>query len=109
MPQPPDPQPSSVPTGRPTGEDLEGWFDGLKRHLVVNDRGELLAFRLTPGNVDDRQPVPVLTDGLTGKRIGDRGYLSQRRFQELWARGLPLITKIRKNLHNKLMPLMDKR
>ena len=29
-------------------------------------------------------------------------------FQVLWDRGLRLITKIRKNMHNKLMPLVDK-
>ena len=73
-----------------------GWFYGFKLHLVVNDRGELLAFRLSPGDVDDRRPVPDLTRGLTGKLIADRGYISQRLFDELWERGLHLITKIRK-------------
>jgi hypothetical protein len=38
------------------GKTSMGWFYGFKRHLVVNDRGERLAFRLTPGHVDDRQP-----------------------------------------------------
>jgi transposase len=90
------------------GKNSMGWFYGFKLHLVVNDRGELLAFRLTPGDVDDRRPVPDLTQGLTGKLIADRGYISQRLFDELWERGLHLITKIRKNMHNKLMPLMDK-
>ena len=85
-----------------------GWFYGFKLHLVVNDRGELLAFRITPGNVDDREPVPELTAGLTGKLIGDRGYLSQQLFDELWERGLQLITKIRRNMRNQLMPMVDK-
>jgi hypothetical protein len=75
-----------------------GWFYGFKLHLVVNDQGELLAFRITPGNVDDRQPVPALTQGLSGKLIGDRGYISQHLFKVLWERGLHLITKIRKNM-----------
>lgn len=90
------------------GKTSMGWFYGFKLHLVVNDRGELLAFRITPGNVDDREPVPELTQGLTGKLIGDRGYISHRLFYELWERGLQLITKIRKNMHNKLMPMVDK-
>lgn len=38
------------------GKTSVGWFDGFKLHLVVNDRGEPLAFCLTPGNVDDRRP-----------------------------------------------------
>jgi hypothetical protein len=90
------------------GKTSMGWFYGFKLHLVVNDRGELLAFRITPGNVDDRAPVPELTQGLTGKLIGDRGYLSSQLFHVLWERGLQLITKIRKNMHNKLMPMVDK-
>ena len=53
-------------------------------------------------------PVPELIQGLTGKWIGDRGYLSQRLFEELWERGLYLVTKVRKNMYNKLMPLVDK-
>ena len=90
------------------GKTSMGWFYGFKLHLVVNDRGELLAFRITPGHVDDREPVPELTQGLTGKLIGDRGYISSKLFHVLWERGLHLVTKIRKSMHNKLMPLVDK-
>ena len=90
------------------GKTSMGWFYGFKLHLVVNDRGELLAFQITPGNVDDRRPVPELTRGLTGKLVGDRGYLARQLFKVLWDRGLQLVTKIRKNMHNKLMPLADK-
>jgi hypothetical protein len=90
------------------GKTAMGRFYGFKLHLVVNDRGELLAFRITPGNVDDRQPVPELTQGLTGQLVGDRGYISPQLFNVFWEQGLHLITKIRKNMHNKLMPLVDK-
>ena len=90
------------------GKTSMGWFYGFKLHLVVNDQGELLAFRITPSNADDREPVPELTRGLTGKLIGDRGYISHRLFHELWERGLQLVTKIRKNMRNKLMPMVDK-
>ncbi len=44
----------------------------------MNDWGEILAFRITPGHVDDREPVSELTQGLTGKRVGDRGHISRR-------------------------------
>ncbi len=84
-----------------------GGFYGFKLHLVVNDRGELLAFQITPGNIDDRQPVEELTRGLTGRLIENRGYISQQLFKVLWDRGLRLITKIRQNMHNKLMPMVD--
>ncbi len=36
------------------GKTSMGWFYGFKLHLVVNEHGEILAFQLTPGNVDDR-------------------------------------------------------
>lgn len=90
------------------GKTSMGWFYGFKLHLVVNDRGELLAFQITPGNVEDRRPADELTQGLTGEPVGDRGYISQRLFKVLWNRGSQLITKLRKSMHNKLLPLADK-
>jgi len=91
------------------GKTSMGWFYGFKLHLVVNDRGELLAFCLTPGNVDDRQPVPRLVRRLFGKLFGDRGYLSQALAEQLFVtQGLRLITKLRKNMRNVLMDLADK-
>ena len=58
------------------GKTSVGWFYGFKLHLVVNDRGELLAFCLTPGNTDDRTPVPRLVRRLFGRLFGDKGYIS---------------------------------
>ena len=45
------------------GKNSVGWYYGFKLHLIINDQGELLAFKLTPGNTDDRQPVSDLTSG----------------------------------------------
>ena len=90
------------------GKSSMGWFYGFKLHLIVNDQGELLAVQLTPGNIDDRKPVPQMTKKLWGKLVGDRGYLSQALFEQLFARGLQLITPIRKNMHNRLVVLEDK-
>jgi hypothetical protein len=56
------------------GKSSLGWFYGFKLHIVTNDRGELVAVRVTPGNVDDRQPIPALAQSLFGKLFGDRGY-----------------------------------
>lgn len=90
------------------GKSSVGWFYGFKLHLVVNERGELVALYVTPGNVDDRKPVPHLTKALWGKLFGDKGYISQALFDELFAHGLQLITSIRKNMKPRLLPLMDK-
>src|SRR5947208_941582 len=91
------------------GKTSVGWFYGFKLHLVVNDQGELVAFCLTPGNVDDRHPVPKLVTGLLGKLFGDKGYLSQPLAQQLLVtQGLQLITKLRKMMHNRLLDWSDK-
>jgi Transposase DDE domain len=91
------------------GKTSVGWFYGFKLHLVVNDQGELLAFCLTPGNVDDRHPVPKLAKGLVGKLFGDKGSLSLPLAQQLLVtQGLHLITKLRKKMHNRLLDWSDK-
>ena len=89
------------------GKSSVDWFYGFKLHLIVNDQGELLAFHLTAGNVDDRQPVAKLARGLYGKLFGDRGYISQALQEVLSAQGLQLITKIRKNMKQRLLSVWD--
>jgi len=91
------------------GKTSTGWFFGFKLHLLVNDRGELLNFALSPGNTDDRRPVRTLVKRLFGKIFADKGYISQPLFQQLWETfGLQLITKLRANMKNRLVPLADK-
>ena len=91
------------------GKGSMGWFYGLKLHLVVNDRGEILACQLTPGNMDDRKPVPTLCKHLFGKLFADRGYISQPLFEQLLETfNVQLITRLKKNMKNRLMPLIDK-
>ncbi len=91
------------------GKTSVGWFYGFKLHLVVNDRGELLAFCLTPGNVDDRRPVPRLARRLFGTLFGDKGYISQALAEALFVtQGVRLITKLRKNMRTRLLAVTDK-
>jgi hypothetical protein len=90
------------------GKSSIGWFFGFKLHLVINDKGELIAFKLTAGNVDDRKPVPDLVKNLIGKLFGDKGYISQQLSDRLFQKGLQLITKVKKNMKNKLVLLIDK-
>jgi Transposase DDE domain len=90
------------------GKTSVGWFYGFKLHLVINDQGELLNVRFTPGNIDDRVPVPKLVQKLFGKLVGDKGYISQELFEQLFGRGLQLITRIKSNMKNRLILLWDK-
>jgi hypothetical protein len=52
--------------------------------------------------------VAKLVRSLWGKRFGDRGSLGQEWFEQLWAQDLHLITKLKRNRKNKLMPVLDK-
>lgn len=90
------------------GQSSMGWFYGFKLHLIVNEHGDILAFSLTPGNVDDRKPTPSLAKRLFGKLFGDRGYLSQALFEQLWQHGVQLVTALRANMKNQLMSVSDK-
>jgi hypothetical protein len=90
------------------GKNSMGWFYGFKLHLIINDKGELLSFKITPANVDDREPVPDIIKNVIGKLLGDRGYISKNLCESLFNNGVQLITKVRKNMKNKLLPFMDK-
>lgn len=90
------------------GKSSMGWFYGFKLHLICNHRGELVACKFTSGNKSDLEPVSKMTEKLTGKLYGDKGYISKELFEELLEKGLILITGIKKNMKNRLMPLFDK-
>jgi len=88
-----------------------GWFSGFKLHLIINDEindeGERLALRVTPGHVDERRPVEYLATGLDGQLCGDRGDIAQALHDPLLGQGLELLTKIRKNMNNRVLRLWD--
>lgn len=92
------------------GKSSMGWFYGLKLHLIVNERGEIISFFLTPGNVPDNNQLLLhrLTRQLSGTLFADRGYISHELFLSLLRRGIKLVTGIRRNMKNCLMPLWDK-
>lgn len=90
------------------GRSTMGWFFGFKLHVVVNHKGHLMAVKITPGNTDDRDPLSDMTKGLTGKCFADKGYIGKEIFKKLWDQGMHLVTGIRKNMKNHLMPFIDK-
>lgn len=91
------------------GKTSVDWFFGFKLHLVVNDQGELLNVILTPGNTDDRTPVPKLLQQLFGKVFADKGYVSQKLAKQLLeTTGIQLITRLKRNMKQRLMPLSDR-
>lgn len=92
------------------GQCSMGWFYGFKLHIVINDKGEILDFLFTQGNVDDRYPLKNKTfhSKIFGKLVADKGYISKSLFENLFIDGIHLITKIKKNMKNCLMILSDR-
>lgn len=90
------------------GKSSTGWFYGFKLHLIVDDCGNIVSFSITKGNVDDRKPVPALTQNLIGKLFGDRGYISKKLTESLGQRNLQLITTVRKNMKPRILSAFDK-
>lgn len=86
------------------GKSTMGWFFGLKLHLILNHQGEIMAIKITPGNTDDRKALKSMSNSLKGKCYADKGYLGKKIFQTLWEKGLHLVTGIRKNMKQYLMP-----
>ena len=87
-----------------------GWFFGFKLHLICNEKGELLNFMITPGNVDDRKPLEykAFVNFIYGKLVGDRGYISKHLFQRLFVDGIQLVTKLRSNMKGAVMKAADR-
>lgn len=92
------------------GKGTMGWCHGFKLHFVCNDRGEIITFCFTGANVDDRDPKvwTVMAKELYGKLFADRGYISPKLFDMLFEDGVHLVTGIRTNMKNKIMPMWDK-
>ena len=90
------------------GRSAIDWYYGFKLHLIINDKGDFLAFKITPGNIDERKPVPHLTKKIWGTMFGDKGYIIGLLFQELFEKNLKLVTPFKKNMNNKLVKLWEK-
>lgn len=91
------------------GKSSTGWFYGLKLHLVINNLGEVTSFLFSSANFSDNNKgvLQYLLQDLQGTCYGDKGYLSKL-FEHFYNKGLKLVTKIRRNMKNKLLPLQEK-
>lgn len=91
------------------GKSTMGYFFGFKLHLIVNELGQIIDFQITQANVDDRTPLKGnLLKKIWGKLYGDKGYISKKLTEVLFDDGIHLVSGIRKNMKNTLMPLFDK-
>ena len=92
------------------GKYSMGWSFGFKLHLIINDKGEILNFMFTPGNVDDREPLKQgkFLENIKGKLCADKEYIGQALFENLFLNGIQLVTRVKNNMKNSLMSIADK-
>lgn len=93
------------------GKTSVDWFYGFKIHFSINQHGDIISFKITPGNVadNDHEVIMGLSKDLFGKLFGDKGYVvNENLLKMLYSKGIHLITKLRKNMKNKLLELEDK-
>jgi len=91
------------------GKSSYGWFMGFKLHLIINNKAEIMAIKITKGNASDLSAVTSLAKGLQGKIFGDKGYISKDLFGKLYYQNLRLVTGIRKDMKNHLLENEDKK
>lgn len=92
------------------GKNTIGWFFGFKLHIIINDKGEIINFVITQGNVDDREPLnsESFIKSVFGKLYADRGYISQKLKDILFVDGIHFVYKLRNNMKGGEIPLQDK-
>lgn len=90
------------------GKSSYGWFMGFKLHLIINQKSEIMAIKITKGNKSDLSVAGNLAKGLKGKLFGDKGYISKELFSNLYNYGMRIFTGIRKDMKNHLLELEDK-
>lgn len=78
------------------------WFFGFKLHIITDVSWNILRVKVTPWNVDDRNPVLWLVEKLNWILVWDAGYLSKDLQNKLKEKGIDLVTWVKKNM-NKLM------
>lgn len=90
------------------GKSSTGWFYGFKLHLVINDRGEIINWTITPGNVADNNQFLLqgLLKGLTGICLADKGYFTSL-FEWFYQQRLHLVIKPKRNMKKDAACLAD--
>lgn len=90
------------------GKSTKGWFFGLKLHIIIDDQGNLVSVKITPGNTDDRYFLQEMTKKIKGLLFGDKGYISKDLFSRLYEKGVKLITNVKKGMKSTIMTAQEK-
>lgn len=87
-----------------------GWFYGLKLFLVINQYGQVMRCLISPANIADNNidMMRRMFQQLKGFVFADKGFISQKAFEEFYQYGLKIVTTIKQNMKNRLMSTAEK-
>ncbi|NJO18252.1 MAG: transposase [Thioploca sp.] len=68
----------------------------------------MVSFVVTPGNVDERQRLRQIANFVKGKLFGDKGYISKALVEELWDKGVQLVTRLYRQIKPVIVDDFDK-
>lgn len=74
------------------------YYYGLRGHPVINLKGQVIHFPVTPANANERDALFDIIDKLQGILLGDKGFLSQEWKEKLRRHGIDLQTPLRDNM-----------
>ena len=93
-------QPSKWASGVKTGKNMFGFYHGFKLHIITNAELEIVSVHITEANFHDVGALSVghFMNGITGKLIADKGYISKKMALKLAKKEIQIIAKQRENM-----------
>ena len=85
----------------------QGYYYGLKLHLIADLRQKVLALKFTSADVDDRTVATPLAEGLSGIFVADAGYVSAELEKRFYREGRRYILIKPKKNQRKLATELD--
>ena len=76
-------------------------FYGFHGHLLTDARGIPVSMTVTAANIDERESLYDLLEGIDGLLIGDKGYIKPSLKADCETFGIDLQTPLRKNMKDK--------
>ena len=78
------------------GKTTTGWFYGFKLHLIINEKGEILSFLVTPGNVSDVSVLEALSKDVSGSYLETKDISLPMCAQKLLEQRSSVVTPLKK-------------
>ena len=82
-----------------SSKNLNGWYHGYKFHLIINNNMEIVGIKATSASAKDHSALEKgFINGIIGWLVGDKGYICKKKRDELYEKGIFLLTRSRANM-----------